>query len=156
MSTLNKITNSVRESLDVLAEGWQDLWHKARHSITHFTPTSDDETTGGNRWGLLSAELLEGNDEVTVSIEAPGLEKQDFEIFVDNQALVVKGTKQSSSERNEGHFHISERAYGRFERIVPLPCEVDEGETRAIYKSGVLTIVLPKSKEAQPRFISIN
>jgi HSP20 family protein len=156
MSTLNKITDTVRESLDVLAEGWQDLWHKARHAITHFTPASDDENTGSNRWGLLSAELLEGSDEITVSIEAPGLEKQDFEIFVDNQTLVIKGTKQSSRERSEGHYHITERAYGRFERLVPLPCEVDEGKTRATYKGGVLTIVLPKSKEAQPRIISIS
>jgi HSP20 family protein len=156
MSTLNKITNTVRESLDVLAEGWQDLWHKARHAITHFTPASDDGNTGGNRWGLLSAELLEGSDEITVSIEAPGLEKQDFEIFVDSQMLVIKGTKQSSRERSEGHYHITERAYGRFERLVPLPCEVDEGKTRATYKGGVLTIMLPKSKEAQPRIISIS
>ena len=38
----------------------------------------------------------------------------------------------------------------------PLPSDVDQDKTRATYKGGVLTIVLPKSKEAQPRIISIS
>lgn len=42
---------------------------------------------------------------------------------VDSQTLVIKGTKQSSRQRNEGHYHITERACGQFERLVPLPCE---------------------------------
>ena len=156
MSTLNKISDTVRESLDVLAEGWQDLWNKARHAITRFTPASDDASIGTNRWGLLSAELHESGETLSVSIEAPGLKKEDFEIFIDGQALVVRGTKQSSAERNDGHYHITERAYGRFERVLRLPAEVEEAGTEASYKNGVLTITIPKSRKALKRIISIS
>lgn len=156
MTTLNKISNSVRETLDSLAEGWQDVWNKARNAITRFTPASDDNHPGSNRWGLLSAELHEAKDAITIEVEAPGMAKEDFEIFVAGQALVVRGKKESASDRTEGHYHITERAYGRFERIFPLPTEVDEAATRASYKKGVLKIELPKSREATPRIISIN
>jgi HSP20 family protein len=156
MTTLNRLSDSVRESLDALAEGWQDLWSKARNAITRFTPSSDDESIGNNRWGLLSAELHEDANEITVEIEAPGLKKDDFEIFVNGQALIVRGVKQSSRERTEGHYHITERAYGRFERQLPLPAEVNEEGTKANYKNGVLTVSMPKSKAASPRIIKIN
>lgn len=155
MSSLNRITDTVRESLDVLAEGWQDLWNRARHAITRFTPISDDDKSGANRWSLLSAELVESGDGVTVSLEAPGLSKENFEIFVNGDVLVVRGRKETSSERKDGHYHITERAYGRFERRFALPIEVDEEGTSASYRHGVLTINLPRSKRSQPRIISI-
>ena len=155
MSTFNKITDTVRESLDVLAEGWHDLWNKARHAITRFTPT-DSEGAGANRWGLLSAELHEGDDSLTVSIEAPGLNKENFEIMINGQHLVVRGTKQAENVRTEGHYHITERAYGRFERAFTLPVEVDQDGTRANYKGGVLSITMPKSSRAQRRVIPIH
>lgn len=155
-SPINRLTDTVRESLDVLAEGWQDLWNRARHAITRFTPTEQDEKINANRWSLLSAELVESGDGVTVTLEAPGLDKDNFEIFVNGRTLFVRGTKQVSSERKEGHYHITERAYGRFERRFALPIEVEEAETRATYRNGVLTIDLPKSKASQPRIISIS
>ena len=155
MTTLDKLTDTVRESLDVLAEGWQDLWHKAKHAIIRFTPASDDEAAGSNRWGLLSAELQETGDLITVAIEAPGMKKEDFELFVNGQVLVVRGTKSSSGSRNEGHFHITERAYGKFERAFTLPADVDESKTTANYKNGVLNIELAKLKAAKPRIIPI-
>jgi len=156
MTRLHKISDRVHGSLDLLAEGWQDLWNRAKHAITRFTPVAEDHETGGNRWGLLSAELHESKDGVTVSVEAPGLNKEDFEIFVNGRTLAVRGAKRSSSDRVEGRYHITERAYGRFERLLSLPAEVDESGTRASYRNGVLTIEMSKLKEARPRVISVS
>lgn len=156
MSAFNKLTETVRESIDVLAEGWQDLWNRARHAITRFTPLVEDDSASPNRWGLLSAELIETKTGVTVSLEAPGLEKENFEIFVSGQTLVVRGSKQTAGERAEGHYHITERAYGRFERRFALPVEVDESATKAGYRNGVLSIDLPRSKRSEPKVIPIN
>lgn len=156
MTSLNRLTDSVRESLEVLAEGWHDLWNKARHAITRFTPAHEEDAIGSNRWGLLSAELHEAADTITVNVEAPGLTKDDFEIFVVNQTLVVRGTKSSSKEHTEGRYLITERAYGKFERVLSLPAEVNEDKTTAGYRNGVLTIQLPKSSAASPKVISIS
>lgn len=104
---------------------------------------------------MLSAELHESADFVELEIESPGMDKSDFEIFVSGGSLVVRGKKLATSERTEGQYHITERAYGRFERVFQLPVEVDENGTEATYKHGVLKIRLPKSQSAKPRVISI-
>jgi HSP20 family protein len=159
MSNLNRIPEAVRDTLDVVAEGWQEMWSKARNAITRFTPTADGKNLPaprGNRWGMLSAELHESADHLELEIEAPGMDKGDFEIFVSGNSLVVRGKKAATSERNEGQYHITERAYGRFERVFQLPVEVTEEGTLAKYKHGVLKIQLPKSVSAKPRVISIS
>ena len=66
MTTLNRISDSVAASLDVLAGGWQDLWNKAWHAITRFTPSSDDKSSGSNRLGLLNSDLQECANSITI------------------------------------------------------------------------------------------
>ena len=155
MARLNSISDTVRESLDTLAEGWHEFWNRARNAITRYSPVSESDA-GTNRWGVLSSELHEGTDSITVSIEAPGMDRKNFEIFVQDQSLLVRGTKESSSKRKEGHYHITERAYGRWERLFPLPADVEEDGTTAEYRNGVLTIEMPRSKASQPRIIPIS
>ncbi len=63
--------------------------------------------------------------------------------------------KQESEERREGYFH-SERRYGSFRRIVPLPMQVKQDEITAEYERGVLTVRLPKSEKAAARRIPVS
>ena len=100
--------------------------------------------------------LFRSAENLTVTLEAPGMDKENFEILVQDRALLIRGSKQSASSRKEGRYHITERAYGRWERVLPLPVEVDEAGTTASYRNGVLTVVLPRSRAAQPRIISID
>ncbi len=155
MRKLNKLTESFRDSLAALSEGWQDIWHRAKNAITRFTPASEEDATSGNRWGLISAEMQEHADGLTVSVEAPGMTHEDFQIFVSGQSLIIRGTKQANRTQNDGHYHITERTYGHFERIMPLPVEVDDSNTRASYHHGVLTLHLPRSERSRPRVISV-
>ena len=160
MSRFEGFTHTLRESLDTLSEGWQELWHKARNAITRFTPIEEDEGEKvpvmhrGSRWGLMSAEMRETDDTVEVQFEAPGMSKDDFEIEVDGRYLSIRGQKHYHSDRKEGRYHITERAYGSFERLLPLPCEVQEGQ--AGYDHGVLTVTLPKAHKSRARRISVD
>ena len=159
MNTLGRLSETVRESLDGLAEGWYDLWNTTRHAITRFTPALDSEANESgaqNRWAVLSADLHESADDLSVSLEAPGLKSDDFEILIDGQMLIVRGSKLSEIKRSKGRYHMSERAFGQFERRFALPMDVEESETTASYRSGVLTINLTKSRSAKPRVISVS
>lgn len=159
MSRFEEFTGAVRESIDSLAEGWQDLWHKARNAVTRFTPFQDESGTSHpsashwSRWGVMSAELSETDDALEVSLEAPGMDSGDFDIQVDGRYLSIQGRKHVSSERKEGRYHIAERAYGSFERVIPLPCEVDVG--KATYKNGVLSVTLPKIESTRVKRINV-
>jgi len=77
------------------------------------------------------------------------MDKADFDLQVVNGFLTVSGEKRMTQESNAGGYHISECAYGRFERAIPLLDGVDSGKAKANYKRGVLRIELPKTKPHQ-------
>ncbi len=157
MAAWENISHSVRETLEQLAEGWQEIWQKARGAITRFTPGDDEAKPPmpGVSWGVLSAELKETAEGIEVTIEAPGMESEDFNIHIERQVLYVSGKRGYASQRSEGRYHITERAYGSFQRALQLPCEVDESGASANYRRGVLEISIPKSRAVRPRRITV-
>lgn len=93
--------------------------------------------------------VTETDKEFTVSAELPGLEQKDVEVAIQNGALAIKGEKKEEKEEKDKNYHHVERSFGSFQRTIALPSEVDESKTEASFKNGVLTIKLPKTKEAQ-------
>ena len=166
MSTLHQLREGLNEAWDTLVDGWQRLYHRASSAITRFTPgkkAREDEKGAGQEvtvrsagWGVLAAEVFDDDDQIVVRLEAPGLDKSDFDLEVLDNYLVVRGEKQIERERTEGRYHVTECAYGRFERAIPLPDEVDSSKARANYKNGVLRIELPKSVSRRRRTISVD
>jgi len=103
--------------------------------------------SGRSSWP--SVEVSETEGEIRVTAEMPGLEEKDIEILLDNGMLTLRGEKKSETEDKDRHF--SERFYGRFERQIGLGAEVDEDKVSADFKSGVLTVTLPKTEPAKSR-----
>ena len=93
-------------------------------------------------WPRLDVKDRDG--EVVVTAEVPGMTDKDVELFVDNGMLTIRGEKKG--ERDERGY--SERFYGRFDRQIPLPASVDEEHCKADFHDGLLTIHLPKTREA--------
>ena len=155
MSTLQQFREGLNDALDTLQEGWQRLYRRAAGAITRFSPgkSARTEAPAGHGlvsrsigWSVLAAEVFDSNDKVVVRMEAPGMDNQDFDIQVQDDYLVVQGEKQLEQERTEGQYRITECAYGRFERAIPLPEEVESDKATASYRNGVLRVELPKAK----------
>ena len=96
-----------------------------------------------------SLEVSETEKDVKVTAELPGLDDKDVEVLLAEGVLTIRGEKKSETEDKGRHF--SERYYGRFERRVALPVEVDEDKVQASFENGVLTVTMPKSAKAQER-----
>jgi HSP20 family protein len=94
-------------------------------------------------------DVTEGNTDVTVTVELPGMEEKDIDVALAHGNLTLKGEKREEKESKERGYYHSERSYGSFTRTIPLPCEVEEDKVAATFKKGVLTITLPKSPEAR-------
>jgi HSP20 family protein len=105
---------------------------------------------------LLTADVREDKDSVYVRFEAPGLNKQDFDIQVNDRTLTIHGTKQAESEVQTGQYHLSECAFGEFERQIPLPCTVMENQAKARYSKGILHITFPKRGQSETHKIKID
>jgi HSP20 family protein len=163
MSTLEQLRNGIHRAFENLSEGWQELRERTAQALTRFSPARRDVQTAedqvalySSRWGLLAADVREEEDQVVVRVEAPGMDSEDFELtVVDRRLLVLRGEKRVQREETGGHYIMMESAYGRFERAIPLPAEVDEARTRAAYKSGVLRVFLPKLTTGTRRRIKV-
>lgn len=107
--------------------------------------TGHDPSAFGGGWP--SVEISDGEKELKVTAEVPGLEEKDIEVLLEDGVLTLKGEKRSETEDKDRQF--SERYYGRFERSIPLGYEVEPDQVDARFRNGVLTVTLPKSAKAQ-------
>lgn len=158
MNAFHSLKQGVTQAWESVAEGWQHLRERASHALTKFTPDKNSvaiNTPDTVRWALLSADMRDDGKHLIVSLEAPGMESGDFDISVSDDHLIVSGEKQMQREDHQGQYHLLERAYGRFERILPLPTEVDADHAKAKYKNGVLTITLRKVQTLAGRRIEV-
>jgi HSP20 family protein len=101
----------------------------------------------GNGAGWPHVEVVDRDKEVRVTAELPGLEEKDVELRVEDNTLVLRGEKRTEVDDQERQY--SERYYGRFERHVALPAEVDDERANATFRNGVLTVTLPKTERAR-------
>ncbi|MER9580048.1 Hsp20/alpha crystallin family protein [Mesorhizobium sp. M0400] len=96
-----------------------------------------------------SVEISDGEKEIRVTAEIPGMDEKDIELLLDDGVLTLRGEKREETEDKDRQF--SERFYGRFERRIPLGYEVDEGKVNAAFRNGVLSVTLPNTERAQAK-----
>jgi HSP20 family protein len=99
---------------------------------------------GGVAWPNL--ELSESDREIRISAELPGLNQKDVELSIADGVLTLRGEKKMETKDAERGY--SERSYGRFERRIALPRDIEADKASASFNDGVLLITLPKSAAA--------
>jgi HSP20 family protein len=93
-------------------------------------------------------DVSESDNEVKVVAELPGLDEKDIDVSLSDDMLTIKGEKKHEKEQRGRDYYRMERSWGSFSRSVALPCEVVGDKVEGVFDKGVLTISLPKSKEA--------
>jgi HSP20 family protein len=103
-------------------------------------------STTSRGFGWPQIDVSETDKELKVQAELPGVDEKDVEVMLNNGMLTIRGEKKTEAEDKARR--ISERYYGRFERELALPFDVQEDKVAAKFNNGVLTITLPKSEQA--------
>lgn len=161
LDSLKKVGREIGEGLsrawENLAEGWREILSRAGGALTHFSRSKEGKelAVAFPSWGLLAGEVIETSREILVRLEVPGLEKEDCEVTIEGNHLVVRGEKRAQWEEQGEHYHLLECAYGSFQRVLPLPASVDLERAQASYRNGVLTVKLPKTGTATTRRIAV-
>ncbi len=159
---LDELKQGWSSFLDSVAEGWQHLRESASSAITGFKPSAqtnlpekadiDDAFFIPSRgWSMLGGDVFEDDKRLVIRVEVPGLDKNDLDIEVQDDALVIRGEKRFEQEDTEGRYRVLQCAYGSFRRVVPLYGAVLADQAKASYKNGVLRVELPKAVEEKPR-----
>jgi|SRR3954451_1535876 HSP20 family protein len=99
------------------------------------------------------ADVHEDTDNYFVSLDVPGVDRNALEIDLENERLVIKGTRTIS--RDDSSSHRTERPHGTFNRSFAVPSGVDREQIEAEYKDGVLNLRLPKRKQQRPQPVKI-
>jgi len=126
-----------------------DLHRQMNRLFDDLVERGSGSGAGGQGMSLAAPalELHQSDDKLEITAELPGVRQEDIDLHVEDGVLTLSGEKRS--ERSDEQRGYSERSYGRFERSIALPANVDEEACQAEFKDGVLTITLPRAAEKQ-------
>jgi HSP20 family protein len=88
----------------------------------------------------------ETEKEYRIEVAAPGLEKEDMKVAVDDGVLTIKAEKNLKNEETKENYIRREFGYSTFSRSFTLPEEIEVEKISAKHKNGVLNVVLPKTE----------
>ena len=108
----------------------------------------------GKTWAPV-VDILEGENDLIVRAELPGLKREDIDVEVTSESLTIRGERKFDEESSEKYLRV-ERAYGPFQRSFSIGVPVQPDKIKAAYRDGVLEIIVPKAEEVKPKKIEIN
>jgi HSP20 family protein len=110
-----------------------------------------------------SVDVAETDKEIEITAELPGLERKDVDISLEDDVLTIRGEKKVESEQgdkksnggNNKNYHLSERSYGVFYRMLQLPPGIDPAAVKATMSNGILKITIPKPAKTRAKKIEV-
>lgn len=105
--------------------------------------------------GYFPVEVAEEEDRFTVKAVLPGIAPENLDVSVTGNLLTIRGEIKQPEAEQQATWHYREIPYGRFERTITLPAEVQVDQVEAVYEHGMLTLHLPKAEAAKPKRIQV-
>jgi len=102
--------------------------------------------SAGDQW-FPHIDVFETQREFVVKMEIAGVNKEDIKLRFSDGMLIISGRRIDECEEERLGFHLMEISYGRFERRIPLPDNLDIERVKAIYDRGILKVSIPKAPE---------
>jgi HSP20 family protein len=103
-----------------------------------------------------ATDLIENDKNYFLSVDLPGMKKEDIKIEVLDNALVISGERQSEQKKETDNYQQIEKVYGSFRRSFSLPKTVNIENIQAFHEDGVLEITIPKTQEVKSKKIEIS
>lgn len=103
--------------------------------------------TAGN--SLPRVNITETDEDFRVEMAAPGMKREDFQVELDNDNLVISSEMSDTKEEENSSYTRREFSYGSFRRSFHLPHTVEADKIKAKYEDGLLRLIIPKKEEAR-------
>lgn len=134
--SLSRTLNEMRNALE---KSYLDEWN---------TPTT-------TAFWAPRVNVRETPEQIEISADLPGIKRDDLSVGIENNMLVIRGTRANETADKDGTFHRVEKVYGSFERSFSLPTGLVRDRISASLKDGVLVVSIPKTDEAKPRIVEV-
>ncbi len=103
----------------------------------------------------LSANIWEEDNKIFVKMAMPGIKKEDIKISVTGDTLSIEGGSKEEKEEKEKKYFLKTFQSSYYSQSFNLPTLVNPESVEAKFEDGVLTVTLPKAKEAETKQITI-
>ncbi len=100
-------------------------------------------------------DILDREKELIVRAELPGVEKDDVEVTISGDRLMIEAKREFEEEEQKETFYRHELGYGELMRTVALPVEIDGEHMEAELKDGILSVILPKVQAAERHTVKV-
>ncbi len=135
-----------RPSSDLFSRNFNDI---VDEFFNHKTPAYRRDNF------MPSVDVSETETQFEVSVELPGLKKEDISVDLEKGRLTISGERKFENKEEGKNFHRVETQYGKFSRSFYLPDSIDESSISAKYDAGILSITINKSEEEAKKQIEI-
>jgi HSP20 family protein len=105
---------------------------------------------------MLPLELRETDTDYRVRVMMPGIDPDKINVNVTGKTLVIEGHYDREEHQEGTLLHVDEFQYGKFSRVIEFKDPIVNDAIEANYQNGVLTLTVPKEKEAQKKSVKIN
>ena len=139
-TTITNPIHELRSEMDRLLDG---LWE---------APAT---AQASNRTWQPACDVVEDQDHYLLSLDMAGIPKDQIQIEVVDQNLIISGERKRENQKKENGVMYSERRFGKFQRSFILPPGLDLEKIEANHQDGVLRVIVPKSEANKPRQIKI-
>ena len=135
-------------------------WSAHRELLNEFNrfferANNQDGSSGATADWAPAVDIEEHGDKFVIYADVPGVDPKGIEITLENGLLTLSGSRERAVEQPGVEGRRTERASGRFYRRFTLPDTADGDAVSARGANGVLEVVIPKRRAAQPRRISV-
>ena len=131
-----------------------EMQNKLANIFAHTAGNNGERTIALPDWSPL-VDVTEDDKEYLIEAELAEVKKEDVQVRIQDGTLRISGERRFEKEEKGKKYHRVERAYGSFERSFTLPEACQAEKMTAEYKDGMLTLHVPKSKEATPKAIEV-
>lgn len=107
----------------------------------------DDAKDMENRIYQPLSEVRENEKEYKVSIQLPGVKKEDINIELDNNAMIITAESKLEEAKENENIHYSQLSYGKFKKVIEFAKDIDADHSTCEYKDGILQVSLKKLEE---------
>jgi HSP20 family protein len=120
---------------------WGSLFNDTYNGGSLFSPL--------NPLNIPAVNIAEKNDQFDVTLAAPGMKKDDFNIDVEGNMLTISAETKEEKEQKEERYTRKEFSYSSFSRSFTLPEGINKEKIDASYENGLLRVSLPKTDDAK-------
>lgn len=141
---------------------WEPFWEpfreleQLRREMDRLWERAFGPSWPGRRAGVFPLlNISEDKDKVYIRAELAGLKPEDIDITLEDNRLILRGERKIPTEEKIVGYHRREREAGSFRRVVRLPERLAPAGVEAVFKDGILTIILTKPETAKPKQITV-